>query len=410
MVFRPGGGSVFAVKFEEDVMDVVYLFHENDSVRLPFFDYDKALFTRILHTRLCRWDNPHQRFTLAQKDCAALIKQALDGAPYVEVNAKRADTVVVGNFFSSEAAVDETPVAVQLADGGETRTYQKCLPDMLSLSWIEKIETELRSRKYSPRTRAAYVHYNKDLCRFLQKTPENITPEDIKKYLSYQEKEKALSSSSMNLALSSFKFFYNHVVKQNIAGGQRRPKQDLKLPVVLSMPEIKKLLAAKNNIKHRLLLMLVYSAGLRVSEVVSLKKEDVDSRRKLIHVVSGKGRKDRYTLLSDQVIQCLAIYQAACKIETWLFPGASPDSHLSVRSAQHICESALRDANVGKNASIHSLRHAFATHLLENGTDIRYIQELLGHASIRTTERYTHVARRKALAIRSPLDNLQDDN
>jgi site-specific recombinase XerD len=384
-------------------MEVVYLFHENGEVRLPFFDYDKALFSRILHTRLCRWDNQHQRFTLARKDCAALIKQALGGAPYVEVNAKRAGTVFVGNFFSGHAAVGE---AAQIADNGKTRTYQKCLPDILSPAWIEKIELELRSRKYSPQTRAMYVHYNKDLCRFLQKTPENITPEDIKKYLSYQEKEKSLSSSSMNLALSSFKFFYNHVVKQNIAGGQRRPKQDQKLPVVLSMPEIKKLLEAKNNIKHRLLLMLVYSAGLRVSEVVSLKKENIDPQRKLIHVVSGKGQKDRYTLLSDQVVQCLEIYQATCKIETWLFPGASPDSHLSVRSAQHICESALRDANIGKNASIHSLRHAFATHLLENGTDIRYIQELLGHASIRTTERYTHVAHHKALAIRSPLDDL----
>jgi site-specific recombinase XerD len=383
-------------------MEVVYLFHENGEVRLPLFDYDKALFSRILRTRLCSWDNQRQRFTLAQKDCAALIQQALGGAPYVEVNAKRAGTVLVGNFFSCKVAVGE---GARIAEDRKARVYQESLPEMLSPAWIEKMETELRSRKYSPKTRATYVHYNRDLCRFLQKTPEHITQEDIKKYLSCQEKEKGLSSSSMNLALSSFKFFYHHVVKQNIAGEQRRPKLDRKLPVVLSMPEIKKMLAVKSNVKHRLLLMLVYSAGLRVSEVVALKKEDIDPRRKLIRVLSGKGRKDRYTILSDQVIQCLEIYQAACAIETWLFPGASPDSHLSVRSAQHICESALRDAGVVKNASIHSLRHAFATHLLENGTDVRYIQELLGHASIRTTERYTHVARRKALSIRSPLDN-----
>jgi site-specific recombinase XerD len=388
-------------------MEVVYLFHENGSVRVPFFDYDKTLFTRIAQTRLCRWDSQGQHFTLERKDCAALIQQALAGTPYVEVNAKGAGTVFVGNFFSGHATVAEV---AQIVDDQEARVYQKYSPDMFSPSWIEKIEMELRSRKYSPQTRAVYVHYNKDLCCFLQKTPENITPEDIKKYLSYQEKERGLSSSSMNLALSSFKFFYNHVVKQNIVDSQRRPKQDQKLPAVLSMPEIKKMLTVKNNIKHKLLLMLVYSAGLRVSEVVSLKKEDIDPRRKLIRVVSGKGRKDRYTLLSDQVIKCLETYQAAYKIETWLFPGASPGSHLSIRSAQHICESALRDANVGKDASIHSLRHAFATHLLENGTDIRYIQELLGHASIRTTERYTHVARHKALAIRSPLDNLEEDN
>jgi site-specific recombinase XerD len=388
-------------------MDVVYLFHENDGIRLPFFDYDRDLFTRILHTRLCRWDNFFQRVTLRQKDCVALIEQAFGGIPYVEVNANCGEPVFVGNFFSGTAAVDES---IKATGGGDAPVKQECLPDMLSEEWIQKMEMKLRSEKYSPKTRAVYVHYNRALCRFLQKVPEDVTPEDVKKYLSYQEKEKDLSSSSINLALSSFRFFYNHVVRQNIAGGQRRPKQDRKLPVVLSRAEIKAMLSAKTNIKHRLLLMLVYSAGLRVSEVVSLKKEDLDPQRKLIRVVSGKGRKDRYTLLSDQVIQCLKNYRAVCKIETWLFPGSSPGCHLSVRSAQHICEAALRNAKIEKRASIHSLRHAFATHLLEDGTDIRYIQELLGHNSVRTTERYTHVARHKVLKIRSPLDNFGDDD
>ncbi|MDR1318941.1 MAG: tyrosine-type recombinase/integrase [Treponema sp.] len=389
-------------------MDVVYLFHENGSIRLPFFDYDTVLFTRILHTRLCWWDNLFQRFTLKPKDRAVLVKQALDGIPYVEVNTDCPDPVSVGNFFSGKEVIDEGMKNPAAEQHEEAPVNQECLPDMFSKAWIKKMETELCSRKYSPKTREAYVHYNRALCRFSRKPPENITPEDIKKYLAYQEKEKGLSSSSMNLALSGFRFFYKYVVKQNIVCGQSRPKQDKKLPVVLSREEIKTMLAAKINIKHRLLLMLVYSAGLRVGEVVALKKEDIDPRRKLIRVVSGKGRKDRYTLLSDHVIQYLKNYQAACKIETWLFPGSSPGCHLSIRSAQHICEAALHSANIEKNASIHSLRHAFATHLLEDGTDIRYIQELLGHNSIRTTERYTHVARRKALKIRSPLDNFEN--
>jgi site-specific recombinase XerD len=139
-------------------------------------------------------------------------------------------------------------------------------------------------------------------------------------------------------------------------------------------------------------------------------KEDIDLKHKLIRVVSGKGRKDRYTLLSDQVIQRLKNYEDTCKIETWLFPSASPGRHLSIRSAQYIFEAVLRSANIAKNASIHNLRRTFATHFLEDGTDIRYIQELLGHNSIRTTERYTHVARYKALSIRSPLDNLEEDD
>jgi site-specific recombinase XerD len=390
-------------------MDVVYLFYENDAIRLPLFAYDKVLFARILHTRICRWDNYSQRFTLKQKDRAALIKEALEGIPYVEVDANRGKPIYVGNFFShieaaGEAGEEALDGAAKTVGAGEAPVGREYPPDMLSGEWITKMETELRSRKYSPKTRAAYAHYNKALCRFLQKTPEDVTPEDIKKYLSHQEKEKDLSSSSMNLALSSFKFFYNHVLKNNVAGKQSRPRQDRKLPVVLSRAEIKTLLAAKGNIKHRLLLMLVYSAGLRVSEAVSLKQEDVDLRRRLIRIVSGKGRKDRYTLLSEQAIQVMKNYQAAYETETWLFPGSRPDRHLSIRSAQHIFETALRNAKIGKDVSIHSLRHAFATHLLEDGTDIRYIQELLGHNSVKTTQRYTHVALRDVLSIRSPLD------
>jgi site-specific recombinase XerD len=165
------------------------------------------------------------------------------------------------------------------------------------------------------------------------------------------------------------------------------------------------MLAAKTNAKHKLLLMLVYSAGLRVSEAVALKKEHMDVARRLVRI-SGKGRKERYAPLSDGACLFLENYCAAHGIETWIFPGAKAGTHLSVRSAQHICEAALRTAGIDKGASIHSLRHTFATHLLENGTDIRYIQELLGHNSVRTTERYTHVARRGALKVKSPMDSL----
>lgn len=149
---------------------------------------------------------------------------------------------------------------------------------------------------------------------------------------------------------------------------------------------------------------MVYASGLRVSEVVALKREHIDLSRKTIIVTMGKGRKDRYTLLSGQVARILEEYFQSFQIKDWLFPGQSGKQHLSIRTAQYICERAFQKAGIQKNASIHSLRHTFATHLLENGTDIRYIQELLGHASIRTTERYTHVAHRHSLKIQSPLD------
>jgi site-specific recombinase XerD len=150
--------------------------------------------------------------------------------------------------------------------------------------------------------------------------------------------------------------------------------------------------------------MLAYSSGLRVSEVVSLKITDIDVNRNTILIRSAKGRKDRYTMLSEQAAMFIADYRALSPIDSWLFPGSPPTTHLSIRSAQRIFEFALEKARLGKDTSIHSLRHSFATHLLEGGTDVRYIQELLGHASIRTTERYTHVAMKKALKIPSPLD------
>jgi site-specific recombinase XerD len=180
--------------------------------------------------------------------------------------------------------------------------------------------------------------------------------------------------------------------------------------VVLSETELTQLLNAEKNPKHRLLLMIAYSSGLRVSEVVALKKEHVDLNRRALFVSAGKGRKDRYTLLSNRVIQFLKEYYALYTIEGWLFPGQTARYHLSIRSAQSIFEKALRNAGIQKDVSIHNLRHTFATHLLENGTDIKYIQELLGHTSIRTTERYTHVASRHSLRIQSPLDTMFGEN
>jgi site-specific recombinase XerD len=243
----------------------------------------------------------------------------------------------------------------------------------------------------------------------MQKTPEQMNSADIKNYLAYLDGTRDLAASSMNLAISALKFFYRNVIKRDIIDEQHRPRQDKKLPGVLSRTEVKHLLDNELNPKHRLLLMLVYSSGLRVSEVVALKKNHIDFSRKTILISSGKGRKDRYTLLSDRAADFLEEYCSMYKISTWIFPGQNPAQHLSIRTAQTVFENALNKAQITKSASIHSLRHTFATHLLESGTDIRYIQDLLGHSSLRTTERYTHVARRSVLRIQSPLDKLNDD-
>ena len=395
-------------------MQVVYLFYEDGKIRVPFFDFDAGLFAKIKNTNLAWWNKERQQFILHAKHGDDLIAQALGKLPYVAVNRSDTRPVWVDNFAYQPAKNGAAaPPALNAAPCVQRPRAVRPAPPVPAAAslfpeyWRKKMETELRARKYSPRTMRAYMHYNQALCGYLQKEPEAVTQEDIKNYLAYQEKDLKLSCSSMNLALSSFKFFYTIIMKHDITYERHRPRQDIRMPVVFSRTEIKSMLNSIENCKHRLLLMLVYSAGLRVSEVVALKREHIDINRRRVNVVSGKGRKDRYTLLSDQVIHCLAVYYANYAITTWIFPGLSAGGHLSIRSAQYICENAIRRAGIDKNASIHSLRHTFATHLLETGTDIRYIQELLGHRSVQTTERYAHITHPKLLNIQSPLDTLE---
>ncbi len=189
----------------------------------------------------------------------------------------------------------------------------------------------------------------------------------------------------------------------------KRPRKDKKLPVVLSQEEVVKVLSALSNIKHRAILMLIYSAGLRVSEVVKLRPEDIDSKRRLVFINGAKGRKDRHTLLSEAALKTLRDYWRKEKPSSkWLFPEGKSDKYLHPRSVQKIFANACKRAGITKKVSVHSLRHSFATHLLESGVDLRYIQEILGHKSSKTTEIYTHVSTKNLLFIRNPLDEILD--
>ena len=196
-------------------------------------------------------------------------------------------------------------------------------------------------------------------------------------------------------------------MKKNFAYEIKRPKKDKKLPVVLSRFEISQMLSSVSNIKHRAILMLTYSAGLRVSEVVKLRYEDIDAERKLIFLKSAKGRKDRYTMLSDVALETIRKYLKEYGQSRWLFPGQDKENHMTTRTVEKIFSNTCKKANIEKDVTVHSLRHSFATHLLECGTDLRYIQEVLGHKSSKTTEIYTHVSNRDIGKIKSPLDCLQ---
>jgi integrase/recombinase XerD len=219
------------------------------------------------------------------------------------------------------------------------------------------------------------------------------------------------SHAYSNQALSAIRFLHRRVLMAPAPVAEiPRAKRKKALPKVLSRSEIKRFLEALSSLKHRVIAMVLYSAGLRVGEVARLKVEDIDSERGDIHVRQGKGRKDRYVMLSPLVLQTLREYVRVERPHTWLFPaGHRRDRHVTSRTIQRAVSRAARDAGIEKRVTPHVLRHTFATHLLEAGTDLRYIQELLGHSTINTTVIYTHVAKREARRIASPIDRLYGD-
>ncbi len=280
-------------------------------------------------------------------------------------------------------------------------------PSTLPNYSFEDLRRELVSRKYSYKTVKSYTYYNRDLLSFTSKSPSDINDSDIKNYLFYLTEEKKVATSTLNSAINALKFYYEKILRKRFIYEIKRPRKDKKLPVVLSQEEVIKILSSVSNIKHKAILMLVYSAGLRVSEVVKLKVENIDNQRRLIHIHGAKGRKDRYTLLSDVALGTLRDYFKKYQPKKWLFPAMNPERHISTRTVQAIFEQAKVKSGITKQVSVHSLRHSFATHLLEGGTDLRYIQELLGHKSSKTTEVYTHVSNKDLGKIKSPLDRLQ---
>ncbi|MEO5572261.1 MAG: site-specific tyrosine recombinase/integron integrase [Bacteroidia bacterium] len=266
---------------------------------------------------------------------------------------------------------------------------------------------KLKELRYSDNTLRTYkILFEEFINHFHSHDPEAIDETMITAFLRYLVLERKVSPSYQNQAINAVKFYYEKVL-----GGKRkiylveRPREEKTLPVVLSENEVAAILKVTDNLKHRALLMVAYSGGLRVSEVVNLKIKDIDSKRMQIRVEQGKGKKDRYTLLADHTLLTLRSYIKKYRPNIWLFEGG-PGVQYSVRSIQAIMRESAYKAGIKKKVSVHTLRHSFATHLLENGTDLRYIQALLGHSSPKTTEIYTHVTTKGFSQIKNPLDIL----
>jgi integrase/recombinase XerD len=270
--------------------------------------------------------------------------------------------------------------------------------------YLAELNREMKIRKYSIRTRHLYLSANSEFLRYIRKDPMQVENEDVKNFLSEYISKKDPSSSTINCVINGLKFFYGSILTRKFMYSFNRPRRDKKLPSVLSKEEIALIINKTINLKHKTLLSIIYSAGLRVSEAVKLRKDNIDFIRKCINIRSGKGRKDRMTLLSEKTSKLLIKYLDYERSKSYVFPGQNRETHLSIRSAQAIFMQSLKRAGIEKNVSIHSLRHSFATHLLENGIDIRFIQHLLGHKNLITTEIYTHVSKKSFMNIKSPFD------
>lgn len=269
---------------------------------------------------------------------------------------------------------------------------------------FENLRQLLRLKAYSPKTISSYVYYNTAFLNFANKSARQITGQNIKDYLLFLV-DKGVSSATVNLAYNALKFYYHHFYKRRFFVDIPRAKKDKKLPVVLSKREVQRMIEVTDNLKHKFLIQFLYSTGIRVSEVVKIKMSYIDFDRKLVLIRNGKGKKDRYTLLADLLISTLKEQRKIKVRDKYLFTGRDRKKHLNVMSVQKVVKAAAEKAGLAKNVSAHTLRHSFATHLLEQGTDIRYIQELLGHRRLETTQIYTKVSNKNLSDIKNPLDS-----
>jgi len=270
---------------------------------------------------------------------------------------------------------------------------------------VKKISTELKIQGKSERTVRNYVYYNLDFLKFVDKLPKQVTTDDIKMYLAFRLTDKGNDPATVALARSALRFFYDEILKRKLTVDIKTPKKQRKLPEVLTKQEVRQLIASADNLRDKLLIEMMYSSGLRVAECVGLKKKDLNISDKTGLIRRGKGGKDRFFILSDKVIVDLNEYLPSVEgsKEGCLFPGRK--GNISIRCAQKVVQNAAVKAGIKKNVYCHLLRHAFATHLLEGGTDIRLIQELLAHSNLQTTQFYTKVSTKQLKQVRSPLDD-----
>jgi integrase/recombinase XerD len=274
----------------------------------------------------------------------------------------------------------------------------------------QQMLADLRIRNYAERTQEIYITRVAEMARHFRRSPEELTKEEVRGYLRYLKEERRVSRSAFAQAVGGLRFLYRVTLdRPELIPHLPYPRLKRRHPVVLSTEEVVGLLRAIGNLKHRTVAMVLYGAGLRITEALALELRDVDSARMVLTVRHGKGDRDRQVALSGVLLEALRVYWRVYRPSSWLFPGQKADQPLGPSTIQRAVKAARLKAKIPKPATPHTLRHSYATHLMEAGTDLRVIQTLLGHGSLRTTQVYTHVATERVRATRSPLDALSPE-
>jgi integrase/recombinase XerD len=363
--------------------------HKGESRILVQFDFDVKLIARLRNNTDARWSSSHKAWHIAD-------------TPENRVKCKLPP--------QTDSPYDPNKVATALP---KTKAAAAAKPIYaINAHVLSDMHQHLVLKGYSRSTRRTYLN---EVSVFLQTigrhAADDFTTGRLKKYLQYCFEVLGLRENTLHSRINALKFYYEQVLgRERFFWEVPRPKKRMQLPKIISEEKILRGLLSVKNIKHKAILMTAYSAGLRVSEVVSLKITDINSDRMQILVRCAKGKKDRMVPLAKATLQILREYVTICKPRDWLFEGQPLSAHYSSRSAQAIFHEIYQQLGLPKNISFHSLRHSFATHLLENGTDIKYIQEMLGHNDIKTTLRYTHVSKKSLEKIESPLDKIIRNN
>jgi len=270
----------------------------------------------------------------------------------------------------------------------------------------DRMQEDLLLKAYSPHTQRAYLGCARHFARHYLRSPEEMGEQEIRDFLLHLARDRKASPATLSMYVNALKFLYNVTLKRPEAvQGLAYPKRAKTLPVILSPAEVLRILAAIRSLKHKAIVATAYAAGLRISEVCALRVSDIDSQRRRIHVRAGKGKKDRYVMLGESLLDLLRQYYRKARPQgAYLFPGYKPQRPICTNAVRQVLRQVIREIGLTKRVTMHTLRHCFATHLLEAGTDTRILQVLLGHSSIRTTLRYTHITDRLVQNLVSPLD------